>query len=787
MCRIIRRLLIISSLISLISFFIPAEAENLMDPVEVHFITGFSNNDLVFSTRMDYDVVEIRDAYLLNVPGQPAIPYVKLNVALPPGMKAEDVRILGLEEETLPGEYLIFPAQEVIPFGRTAAEAHFVPPDARTYESLESFPSQFVELIGQTDLAGQGIAVLRIFPLRYMPVEKRLMLLRSIELIIEGREGYICGDYLPANISEVTHESYKRMVRDMVVNPEDVELRVAFDTLITTDLESGGCGYVIITESSWIADFQPLADWKSKKGIPTLMVDRDWIYNKYDGLDDPEKIRNFIRDAHDTWGATYFLLGGDSSTIPFHTYSSSLGSVPSDTYYGDYDSDWICEVHIGRASVKTVGEIGTFIDKVLTYEKNPPLTDYARRAGLFGFDLYHHDSAEGEACKVDIDNLYIPPDWDVNTVYDRQPGDHKIHVIDEINSGHNLLNLIDHCGWYCMGAGYINHGGLLVQNDVENFSNDTRQSILYVTGCDPCAFDYDDCIAEHFVRNEEGGGVAFIGNSRFGFFSGYDDDYYSSRYDRYFFRSLFEQDHYRLGECFSDHKNDAHESNIYYEYLFHGLTLLGDPELPIWTEDPMSFDIVSYPDSIPLGPQSIIVEVGDNGLPVKGALVCLTKDSEIYAVGRTGSDGSVNLNIYPLSSGFMDITVTKRNYLPYESIFTVSSEFPDFSVTLIPDSTVAVRGEIFGFEVVVTNNSYSTITADFWTDIILWHGEPYPENPVAGPFTAPLEPSETRQGYLYHLIPSYARSGIYQCYGRVGVYPDFIWAEDYFEATVVDP
>lgn len=781
------RLSLLSILTCLTTLFTPAAAENPTDSMELHFTAGFSTDDLLFGSRMEYDLVEIPEGNRLHDPGQPSIPFVKWLVALPSGMEATGVHVLALEEEILAGEYVIFPSQQAIPYRRSTGETQFVPPDERTYRSREPYPARYVELTGQADLAGQGIAILKIYPVHYVPAENRLLLVTSIELVIDGKGGYECGDYLPDNLSESGRESYERMIREAVVNPDDIELRFADSSPRTTRLEPGEHEYVIITESGWMDDFQSLADWKSIKGVPALVVDRDWIYSEYSGSDDAEKIRAFVEDAHSTWGTIYFLLGGDTNTIPYHTFSNTVGSLPSDTYYGDYDSDWICEVHIGRASVKSTDEIGTFMDKVFTYEKNPPLTDYIQRAGFFGFDLLHHDSGEGEGVKVAIDNLYIPSDWDVNTVYDRYSGNHRIDVIGEIDSGHNLLNLDDHCAWDCLGVGEINHRYRLLRSDMDNLANGTRQSIFYVTGCDPCAFDHDDCIGEHFVRNENGGGVAFIGNSRFGFYSGYDDDYYSARYDRYFFRSLFEQNHYRLGECFSDHKNDAYESDPYYEYLFQGLTLLGDPELPIWTENPKNFDSVICPDSIPVGDQVVTVQVWDDDSPVRNARVCLMKEAEVYTVGTTGPDGSVDLAIAPMSSGRMSVTVTKRNYLPFEGDCTVSGEYPNYLVTLVPDSTVAIRGDMFGFEVIVTNNSNSTIIADYWTDIILGNGNPYPGNPVWGPFTAPLAPLETKQGVLRHRIPPNTPLETYTCYGRVGLHPDVVWAEDCFEVTVVDP
>ncbi len=93
--------------------------------------------------------------------------------------------------------------------------------------------------------------------------------------------------------------------------------------------------------------------------------------------------------------------------ISFHVITRTFSGVdpdpvPNDAYYADFDADWICEVNIGRASVtgpgSGTGQIGNFINKIMTYETNPPLTNYAKKAGFFGFDL---DSiTDAEQCKI---------------------------------------------------------------------------------------------------------------------------------------------------------------------------------------------------------------------------------------------------------------------------------------------------------------------------------------------------------------------------------------------------
>jgi hypothetical protein len=222
---------------------------------------------------------------------------------------------------------------------------------------------------------------------------------------------------------------------------------------------------VIITQDSWVSAFQPLSDWKTQKGIPANIVTTSWIYNSggYSGTN-LEKIQSFIKDAYNSWGTVYFLLGGDTNVIPTHyrTFSSvDPEPVPNDTYYAQFSSNtWVCNVHVGRASVTGpgtgTGQIGNFVNKILNYEKNPQLSNFAKKAGFFGFDL--DSSTYTEQLKINIRNTYVPAGWTMTTVYDSHPGNHQTDVIAAINAGQNLMNHADHCNSNYMGTGYVNHG-----------------------------------------------------------------------------------------------------------------------------------------------------------------------------------------------------------------------------------------------------------------------------------------------------------------------------------------
>jgi len=117
---------------------------------------------------------------------------------------------------------------------------------------------------------------------------------------------------------------------------------------------------------------------------------------------------------------------------------------------------------------------------------------------------------------------------------------------------------------------------------------------------------------------------------------------------------------------------------------FEMLHYFGDPTMEILTSLPDSME-VEHPDVAILGGMEFPVTVHLNGQPVRNALVCLMKDTEVYEVGRTDSTGQITLNPVPLTVGTMSLTVTSHNAYPYQITLTVtyvSSQVNDDSLGL---------------------------------------------------------------------------------------------------------
>ncbi|MCC7142766.1 MAG: hypothetical protein IT349_11760, partial [Candidatus Eisenbacteria bacterium] len=115
----------------------------------------------------------------------------------------------------------------------------------------------------------------------------------------------------------------------------------------------------------------------------------------YQGGDDPERIRNFIKDAYALWGTDYVVLGGDHRAVPSRialSSSQSSSDPPSDWYYACLDGSWnrehdstyewshglipkhgdmFPEVWVGRLPARDTADVEAMVDKILTYEQAP--------------------------------------------------------------------------------------------------------------------------------------------------------------------------------------------------------------------------------------------------------------------------------------------------------------------------------------------------------------------------------------------------------------------------------
>jgi len=650
---------------------------------------SFHEGQFLFDQVRGYHRVRLVDGDVMCRVGEPALPLMQVMVAIPSGAEATGVRVRSLASQELAGSYRIFPGQ---PPRRLdgSPPASFVEPDEGLYGSSVAYPEGLGQLDGQTDLAGQQMAVVTLYPLQYIPVTGRLILHRQLEVTVQSRPGYVSGEAY-ARFTDRQRAVYEQMVRGMVVNPQDVVLDPPLRSS-SKALPGGDFDHVVISIVSFEPHLQDLVQWHNRRGLRDTVVTVGTIYSDYSGADNQEKIRNFIIDAHSTWGTMYFLIAGENGAVPFKERYYYYEDTPSDHYYSDYDDDWTCEVFVGRITGADSAQFHCAVDKILEYEQDPPLTNYPLDVLLIGMDL---DAAtDGEDLKETIDG-YIPAGFTVTKVYDSHGTNHRNATIDALDAGQNLVNHADHSNSTVMGTGYINHNWNIWNSDVDNLTNDNQPSNVVSLGCwanDMTCGGPSDGIAEHFViYNDNQAGVSFTGNTRDGWgYVGYPESL-SGQLDRDWWRGLFNYGQHLLAEAlvWSKHQfsTGGADSNLkkHCEWTF---CLLGEPAMPLWTDTPESLD-VAHPNTLPIGSSSFAVHVESGGSDLEDAYVCLWKEGDVYLTDYTNSSGDVTFNPSPGATGTMYVTVTKRNCKPYAGSAEVG-EAPECPEDLNGDGVVGL-------------------------------------------------------------------------------------------------
>ncbi len=662
---------------------------NQTQSAELSQTLEFSPEDLIFSISEGFDILYLKGCDITNKVGEPQLPVKLVHLVLPPGSKVEKVVVTSAEGEFLIGQYQIFPVQPPRILSLMQQPIPFVQPEPKVYGQSAEYPGKLVEYTGTGFLGGYQLANILVYPIQYVPAEKKVKFYSHMEFKIL----YSPGGKEPLSIkqrSRIGKQVYQTILKQATLNPQRARLNLKPEKIKKSLLPPGDYEYVIITDTNYVSTFQPLGDWKTQKGVPAKIVTTDWIYTTYSGYDNTERIRNFIKDAYQNWGTLWVFLGGDTNVVPERiawAMDCEAGFYPDendircDLYFSDLDGTWDAngnhiygevedlidmypDVFVGRASCSDVGKAEALVGKLLTYEKNPP-TDYQTKMLFCAEILWSNPYTNSGLSKDLIDEKYVPPQFDpITKLYEALGNESWSTVMAAINEGQNIINHDGHANYGLMGVGT----GYLDRGDMDALYNSPRNSILLSIGCWPAAFDYD-CIAEHFINNPDGGGVAFIGNSRYGWGSPGNPEYgYSDRFDQQFYASLFSRDVYHLGATVGDMKSFyvpfSQQENVY-RWCQYQVNLLGEPEMPIWTDTPQLL-AVEHPDTIIVGNSQFPVTVmsASGGMePVPEALVCLMKGDEVYQRGLTDQQGQILFDISPPSAGEMYVTATAHNFL----------------------------------------------------------------------------------------------------------------------------
>lgn len=206
-----------------------------------------------------------------------------------------------------------------------------------------------------------------------------------------------------------------------------------------SSLQNNHYDMVVIAPGIFSTPLQPLINHKNNHTISTILKTTETIYTEYEGRDNPEKIKYFIKDAVEQWNIRYVLLVGGKEQVPvrYVTVYSSVGELHldgmtfntflmkgptsspifiTDLYYADvYDDtgnfcnwdlnnnsvfgevdgetsidtvDLFPDVYIGRLLCQTTADVEIVVNKIITYEMTAYGQEWFNNLILCGGDTH---------------------------------------------------------------------------------------------------------------------------------------------------------------------------------------------------------------------------------------------------------------------------------------------------------------------------------------------------------------------------------------------------------------
>jgi len=642
----------------------------------------FNQSDLQFDRYNEYDIPNLKGLQHTNEVGSPLLPMGVYNVLVPATAEVTSITVENSESVEISGLYNVMPKPEYQPISLTKAPIIIANTDA--YALTADYPGRLVNYIQTGDRSGYRIASFFLYPLQYVPAEKRITLYRTITVKINYEEGKVAPTFLTKEQKNI----FAQDVRSMVINPDDVEQYAPAEHRLQNEVR-----YLLITTDAFVASFQPLVDWRTQQGLKGEILTVSAISSTYPGRDVPEKIRNAIIYYYQNRGLIYVVLGGDGDAsyvpkrgvyISFSGYTET--SMPCDLYFSDLTGSWdgdhdnvfgetndsvtfYPDVYVGRASVSNTTQATTFVNKVLTFEKTPP-PEYLKRTLLPSVMLFSQYSWHGHFANDSIAAI-TPSHWTDRSILDPTTTN---PMRDSLNNGFEFCSVNAHgdeVGFWTASSQLI-YGNSAAGSQ----TNGNKLFILNSIACHSGAFDYSsDCLAEAMMHCTNGGAVATMQNSRYGW--GDPPDLGPNEWmDVKFFDFLINKDSFPIGIAHARSKSMYTAQGVSdgcWRWCIYELNLFGDPAMPMWTETPQNIT-AQYQQVVPLGPSNFTIQVYKSGMtPVNRALVSLQKGTEVYAQGYTDATGTATIPITTLSPGRVNIIVTGHNVYPYQDSVVVQS------------------------------------------------------------------------------------------------------------------
>ena len=698
-----------------------------------------------FTELRGYQQISFEGCMQTAVAGNPSLPYQAVSLMLPQGTEAESIVVELSDFQEIEGNHNLFPFQPSRTVGDNEKKDLIV--NEAIYASKSVYPVENHGIVTTQYKNGYGFAFSSFTPVQYIPSEGRVMYARTANVRVNIKAAKDDHSKMLWGTPDV-----KNAVRRLAQNPEMVENYQTKGRVVNVyDL-------LIITTSQFADNFASYCDYYNSIGMRNRLVTTDVIYSTMSGVDNQDKIRNYIIQEYQNNGIVMAVLGGDVDLVPYRGFycqvqSSSLyesNNIPADLYYNGLDGTWdddgnsrygepgeddlLPEIGISRLPFNTATELENMINKTLSYQQLPVMGEF-HKVILAGEHLYDNPTSNGSdylelLIGTHDDNGYTtagyPEDYDFTRLYEEEGTWSGSNLMAAINQGTSYVHHNGHAN-----SGYV-AGWYGISNDDFSGANGTTHNYTFFhsQGCDCGAFD-ENCILEKMVRIQNFA-VAVIGNSRYGWFNEgqtegpgthLEREMTSAQWsDRVGWLSMAQA----IGKCrtapWVTAPGQWEEGAL--RWNFYDMNILGDGAVNVWLDEPMTAAVI-VPQQVVIGSASMEINIIDeNGNGLMNYRCLVYNNDDVIAAGTTDENGVAFIEFEGglQNVGELFVKVMGVNSYPIEvSLLAVPSDTPYViyeSHTLNGGSQIEYNGS-YGFNMVLknvgnasANNVTATITCD---------------------------------------------------------------------------
>ncbi len=301
-------------------------------------------------------------------------------------------------------------------------------------------------------------------------------------------------------------------------------------TFINLRSPSLGADYLVITAPDFATDANRLASYRGQRGIGrTMVVSVTDIYDEFGfGFFDPMAIRRFLQAADSLWGApkpAYVAFFGDAnwdyknvSATSRTNFVPSIGNPVSDDFFVSSANDpFLPTKFVGRIPCGSQAEASATVDRIIEYE-SMPLSLWNKR---YMFLVGGFDSLETGRLSQFSDNLisqYVTPS-PLSGLPSRLY--RTTSQVIEFEQTEEAKQVISNGGvwihYYGHGGTDLWANGITAPPQLQNAEG--KRHVISDISCSTVRFAEPmiDSFAEQMFFGDQGGAIAFLGSSGFGF------------------------------------------------------------------------------------------------------------------------------------------------------------------------------------------------------------------------------------------------------------------------------